>query len=147
MDIGCHAAVVSKVDANQVDPAEYTYSGTTSFTPYYSIDISGCSIAYTCTDTGSVVSGIDWCSDSIADFNTATGEWKLQNEITDTSTWPPGTYSLEVMGYPSVDSDSCNFVKHTFTLLVTDPCPSSSLTLTPVSIAPSINTLYFNGIT
>ena len=146
MDIGCRAAIVSKIDANQVNPAEYKYSGTTSFTPSYSIDISGCSITYTCT---MVSSATDWCSDTIADFNTATGEWKLQNEITDVTNWPPGTYYIEVMGYPSLDPDSCNFVKHTFTLLVTDPCPSSSLTLTPISasVTPNINTLYFNGIT
>ena len=91
----CSTATVTV--PTQTDPADYSYTGTTTFTAAYIASDPSCSIVYTCV---APVSGIDWCS--VGTFNSATGKWTLDTSTLvtapDKATHPLGTYPIQVTG-------------------------------------------------
>ena len=105
----CESASVI-VNPVQTDPANYAYTGTTSFLPEFNAVPATCDLVYTCESIGVP----DWCSQG--DFNTATGAWSFDTDDLsgcedglgcfgpDKASHPLGSHGIKVtgtiVGYP-----------------------------------------------
>ena len=94
-----------------------------------------CPIVYSCAMTSGPRT--DLCSVSPGTFTSSTGDYSFASY--DVPNYPEGAYVFQITGTTGTNSDVTDST--TFTLTMTNPCPTASLTLSPTPFTDETYTL------
>lgn len=131
----------------QSDPAEYKYTASAPQAEFtvvpFVVTPADCLTTYTCLTTGGPASFADLCAISagstVGNFNASTLVWSFSS--TDVVGVPEGTYQITITATTGTNSDQT--LSHDFTLLLTNPCPTATLSLSASS--PFTDSVYSVG--
>ena len=115
----CSIATVTA--SGQVDPIDHTYFESTSSTATFTVSDSSCSLEYDCTPAA----GTDLCVLGTMDADSGELEFVLSTD--DKTTYPPGTYQVDIKASVSEYPDQSG--THTFTYNFIDLCKHGPLSI------------------